>query len=680
MTSHVDCLIRQLEGKPLHPDHLANLRDVGITDETIRTLQIFSCPPGEIERLLGFQAPTDLKSLLVFPYPSVSGFFRAKVFPTTLVDQNGKKLRYLQPKGSGSHLYIPPIARQVLTDPYTPLRFSEGEKKSARACQAEIPTISIPGVWGFTTNGQPIDELNLIAYPNRELIYAPDSDAWPRPDLLNPAYAFGRELEDRGASTLLEIIPPGPDGKKRGLDDYLHDLERQGISAVDALNKLSRIKLKHKTFTRAAGWWKGWKDRQETVPTMAPPTPQMTPEEEQEALNLLKDPDLIIRFLDDTCRLACLGEDDNKAILYLAYTSRLLDRPVNLIVKGESSVGKNFLVQTASKFFPPEDVFSLTSLTPKSLHYMQRDLAHKVLLLAESVGGEDASYSLRSLQSEGEICIATVVKDVDTGKLVTEEVRVQGPVVIVETTTKSHLHPENETRNFEIFIDESRGQTREILKASTLRYGPDPLPDREALVRPWQNAQRLLKKFRVVIPYRDALWQLFPEHPVRVRRDFPRFLALIEVCTLLHQYQREQQDDYLLATIHDYAIARELGITMLGTALSGATPSCVTLIAAAGEIVGAAPTDDTHELALGGPAAQSEGTLTRQDLVQKLGWTYSKVYRVVKEAVWLGYLETNTVSKGHNPAHFRFVKYVDTVGTLPTIEDLQAHERGGGTA
>jgi hypothetical protein len=43
--------------------------------------------------------------------------------------------------------------------------------------------------------------------------------------------------------------------------------------------------------------------------------------------------------------------------------------------------------------------------------------------------------------------------------------RTEGPTVIVQTTTKNHLHPENETRVFPIYIDESEEQTGRIVES-----------------------------------------------------------------------------------------------------------------------------------------------------------------------------------------------------------------------
>ena len=73
--------------------------------------------------------------------------------------------------------------------------------------------------------------------------------------------------------------------------------------------------------------------------------------EKEESLNLLSNPSLLEKFLDDTENLGCVGEDENKVLIYMALTSRKLEDPINLNVKGESSTGKSFVVKNVAQFF-----------------------------------------------------------------------------------------------------------------------------------------------------------------------------------------------------------------------------------------------------------------------------------------------------------------------------------------
>jgi ABC-type iron transport system FetAB ATPase subunit len=52
------------------------------------------------------------------------------------------------------------------------------------------------------------------------------------------------------------------------------------------------------------------------------------------------------------------GEQRNAKLLYLAATSRLLDKCINVAVKGPSSAGKSEIRKRVLSFIPPEDVVS----------------------------------------------------------------------------------------------------------------------------------------------------------------------------------------------------------------------------------------------------------------------------------------------------------------------------------
>ena len=64
-------------------------------------------------------------------------------------------------------------------------------------------------------------------------------------------------------------------------------------------------------------------------------------------------------FAGDLARMGVVGEARAAKLIFLAVTSRLLDRPVSVAVKGPSSGGKSFVVESTLKFFPPEAFYAL---------------------------------------------------------------------------------------------------------------------------------------------------------------------------------------------------------------------------------------------------------------------------------------------------------------------------------
>ena len=51
-----------------HQDHWDDLQKSGLSEETIISAGIYSVPPGDISKMLGFN-PQKVESALAFPYP-----------------------------------------------------------------------------------------------------------------------------------------------------------------------------------------------------------------------------------------------------------------------------------------------------------------------------------------------------------------------------------------------------------------------------------------------------------------------------------------------------------------------------------------------------------------------------------------------------------------------------------
>ncbi len=246
----------------LHPDHLADLRRSGLTDQTITAAGIRSLAPAEWPRYLSPRLAAKIQSAYLIPYPeadgsypNAGGFYRVKIFPP-IPDQHGHSIRYYQPAGTAPHLYLPPRARAVCADPSVPLWITEGEKKALKADQEGLACAALGGLWSWLLGGKPIPDLDQVDWYERELLLGPDSDVWARQDLLRPVVAFGKNLEARGAKAAVAKLPAGPAGAKVGLDDYLCS---HLVAELDALPKLA---LTHQVFANAAAWWEAWRNQQ----------------------------------------------------------------------------------------------------------------------------------------------------------------------------------------------------------------------------------------------------------------------------------------------------------------------------------------------------------------------------------------------------------------------------------
>ena len=245
-------------------------------------------------------------------------------------------------------------------------------------------------------------------------------------------------------------------------------------------------------------------------------------------------------------------------------TSRLLERPVSIALKGPSSGGKSHVVERVLSFVPESAYYALTAMSERTLAYSEEPIKHRFLVIYEAAGmsGEFATYLMRSLLSEGRVRYETVEKTSEGMK--PRLIEREGPTGLIVTTTAVKLHPENETRLLSLTVTDTQDQTRAVMAALAEEAG-EAGPNFE----PWHALQVWLEgaEHRVSIPYAKILADLIPPVAVRLRRDFGALLNLIRAHALLHQATRERDaEGRIVATIEDYAAVRELVVDLVSRA------------------------------------------------------------------------------------------------------------------
>jgi hypothetical protein len=214
-----------------------------------------------------------------------------------------------------------------------------------------------------------------------------------------------------------------------------------------------------------------------------------------------------------------VGIEREAALLFLAIVSRVLARPISVVVKGTSSAGKSFLVEQILKFFPPEAFFVLTAMSDKALAYSEEPLVHRMLVIYEAVGmgGEMGTYLIRSLLSEG--CIRYELVEKTEKGMKARQIIKEGPTGTIITTTNHHLNPKMKrgcsrspygtpwNKPNEFF----RASPREMLRASILNAGTHYTPG----LRPKITRSRYLS------PMHWPTW--FPLSPSDFDATFIRF-------------------------------------------------------------------------------------------------------------------------------------------------------------
>jgi len=315
-----------------------------------------------------------------------------------------------------------------------------------------------------------------------------------------------------------------------------------------------------------------------------PVGPAMSAAEHEAALALLRDPALIERIVADFDRIGLVGEEANTLVGYLACVSRKLEAPLALIIQSTSAAGKSALMDAALSLVPEEDRVHYSAMTGQSLFYLgETSVKHKILAIAEEEGVRQAAYALKVLQSQGELTIASTGKDPATGQLVTQEYRVEGPVMLFLTTTAIDIDEELLNRCLVLTINESREQTRLIQQRQRSRRtlaGLIAKREQDGVLALHRNAQRLLRPLAVVNPYAERL--TFLDDRTRTRRDHQKYLALIDAIALLHQYQRPLRTaggggsgtaiEYIEVAWSDIALANRLAHEVLGRSLDELPP------------------------------------------------------------------------------------------------------------
>lgn len=260
--------------------------------------------------------------------------------------------------------------------------------------------------------------------------------------------------------------------------------------------------------------------------------------ERQKALAFLKQPDLMNITLDMIGKSGVVGEENNRLLLYLIFTSRLTSNPLHAVIHGKSGEGKTHLQETVASLIATEYLVELTSLTENALYYFDKDeLNNKVITIEDMDGAEKALFPIRELQSKRQLTKTYTQRD-SKGNMRTVSHVVEGKVVFSGCTNKESLFEDNSNRSISLHVDSSQEQDNRILKYHQDRYSGKNNSEEEQQIRIlFQNCQRVLKPVPVLNPYASEI--VLPDFILKPRRTMAIVLSLIETITLYHQYQRK---------------------------------------------------------------------------------------------------------------------------------------------
>jgi hypothetical protein len=345
----------------------------------------------------------------------------------------------------------------------------------------------------------------------------------------------------------------------------------------------------------------------------------------REAERILNSGNILYEACKAIGRTGVVGEEKNRLILFLAGMTACLDEPVSVLLKGSSSSGKSNLLKKTIRLFPPEMLMSRDTLSPKALVHGKENFKGKLLYLTEHRGGKDAHLLLRLQQSEGRIVHEySTVKGASRGTKVSERL---GTPVVLTSTTDEKIFIDDENRFLSIWSDESEEQTLAVCR-SLLSPAGSSKGDGKPIVEVWHAVIRQLQRRPVPKAFPEWLSLIaerLPAEQVRVRRDFKRFISLLQVVAICSGHTTAE------IGFSDYCVAhRILGNAFSSTVLS-ASEQQVALVSA------------VERLTKGG----ADGVAV-EEIAAELGWSEPLVRKVLKKAIRKKLLKDDGVRREGN--------------------------------
>jgi len=377
--------------------------------------------------------------------------------------------------------------------------------------------------------------------------------------------------------------------------------------------------------------------------------------EQQEALSILQKQDVLAYQANALAsHFHFIGENENVRLALLVAASRLLDKPLGAILRGPGGCGKSALIQAVSKLLPLSQVLFFSRMTPKALFFMPKDyLINRLLVCDEYAGMAESEYALRTMMSNQSLSLAITLRE--GGRVpVTRNIEIPACVSVLVSTT-GNVNIENLSRFIELRLDASVEQNQRVMQAlAAERQDSTSFPQREQQVLAIQNVSQCLRPCSVKIPFANSL--IYKSGNVLARRQFVQVVGLISARTALHQYQRETNTDSsgrltVIASKADYEAVHPLLGHVIDNFEEEVSPPALMLL--------------EHI------QRKNMATLTRKDVMENMGWPYSRAYRVLNELVKIDLLIPYTMTNGTKRV-YEVADYHRTSGGITHIAPPQA--------
>ena len=239
-----------------------------------------------------------------------------------------------------------------------------------------------------------------------------------------------------------------------------------------------------------------------------------------------------------------------------------------MIITGQTSSGKSHIAEVLAAWVPEEDRIRIQYATPQAILNMAPadgqalDLRQKVLIGDERPEGHKDPGYIRTLYSAGRVEVPRAV-----GSSVTTR-RLVGRPAMLETTTSSRIHDEDENRRLILPVDESREKLRRIIELQNLRAAGELKADPDEISQTQQAVQRMLPELNAIqIPYAPLIRPTAVQYGWLLRAH-QQLLTITRAVGLLRHRQRGMSDGRLRCEFDDYEVAHRLLSPLHGRSLT----------------------------------------------------------------------------------------------------------------
>jgi len=308
-----------------------------------------------------------------------------------------------------------------------------------------------------------------------------------------------------------------------------------------------------------------------------------------------------------------------KKVITLTGVSAYTRNPINLFLRGESSIGKTYNTTEGLKYFPDEDVWMLGGLSPTALVHSYGDLVDrhgapidfrekpdrnasadekeiwreklrdskyivnlqgKILVFLEAPHRKTYEM-LRPILSHDKFEISYKITEPE--KLKTKHTVIRGWPATIFCSTQERYIADLVTRGFTVTPETCSLKYEEANKLTgTKKAYPwtfDVSEDKDfRLLQGYINDLKLkLQDVFPCVPYGPQLAERFPSVYARSMRDYKHLLSLIEVYTSFHLWQRpvlirkleNSEQKYVIASREDYEYIFNLWSEIEQTTVTG---------------------------------------------------------------------------------------------------------------